>query len=190
MLFVGQECSFFQVFVDCRIFYDPIEKPQLHLFMKTRFILPLFLFSFLLFSCKGSKNLQSTSTKVKSGKIVKPTMQNANAFKLFGISDDESYGYSENNPIKVGGAKKSEGPKNEQRYLNALAGPNGEEITYNRKGSCCAFETENGFMGGGLLDRYEVKWKGAKKPVIIYINMYDMDDKELKAPKGLTLKEG
>ncbi|MEM8890374.1 MAG: 2-dehydro-3-deoxyphosphooctonate aldolase, partial [Bacteroidota bacterium] len=98
--------------------------------MKTRAILPLFLFSFLLFSCKGSKKLQSTSTKVKSGKIVKPTMQNANAFKLFGISEDETYGYSEKNPIKVGGVDNSEGPKNERRYLNALAGPNGEEITY------------------------------------------------------------
>ena len=116
-------------------------------------------------------------------------MQNADAFKLFGISEDETYGYSEKNPIKVGGADKSEGPKNERRYLNALSGPNGEEITYSRKGSCCAFETENGFLGGGLLDRYEVKWKGGKKSLIIYINMYDMDDKELKAPKGLTLRE-
>lgn len=143
----------------------------------------------MLFSCKGSKNLQSSSSKVKSGKLVKPTLQNSNAFKLFGISEDGTYGYSEKNPIKVGGATNSEGPKNEQRYLNALAGPNGEEISYKRLGSCCAFETENGFMGGGLLDRYEVKWKGGKKPVIIFINMYDMDDKELKAPKGLTLNE-
>ena len=66
--------------------------------------------------------------------------------------------------------------------MNALRGPKGEKITYDRKGSCCHFETSNGFMGGGLLDRYEVKIDGSSKIYILYVNMYDPGP--LKAPMG------
>ena len=67
------------------------------------------------------------------------------------------------------------------------AGPNGEESSYVRVGSCCPFNTPNGLMGGGLLDRYEIKWSGQTAPVYLYLNMYDKD--ELKAPVGFTIKK-
>ncbi|WP_276484423.1 hypothetical protein [Paraflavitalea pollutisoli] len=107
-------------------------------------------------------------------------------FKLSSASTDSTYGYTQQNPIHVGGGF-LQGAANEHRYMRALKGPNGETITYVRKGSCCAFNTPNGMMGGGLLDRYEVTWENNSTPYFLYINMYDAA--ELKAPMGLTFKE-
>lgn len=114
-------------------------------------------------------------------------MLDENSFKLLAISDDDTYGYTEKNPVKVGGATNMSGPLNERKFLNALLGPGGQTLTYNRRGSCCPFKSPNGLMGSGLLDMYEVKYEGLEKPLIIYINMYDPG--ELKAPKGLTFKQ-
>ncbi|MES2486510.1 MAG: 2-dehydro-3-deoxyphosphooctonate aldolase [Bacteroidota bacterium] len=93
------------------------------------------------------------------------------------------YGYSEKNPIKVGGV--NSGPANERAYLNRLTGPNGEAVTYVRKGSCCQFETPNSSWGG-MLDVYIVTIAGDPVKKELYINMYDKD--ELHAPKGFILK--
>lgn len=101
---------------------------------------------------------------------------------------DKTYGFSEENPIMVGGAKDSEGPLNERRFLNALLGPNGEAITYERSGSCCYFKTDNATFGtGGMLDMYEISYDGIKTPLILYFNMYDSDD--LKVPIGFKAKK-
>lgn len=108
-----------------------------------------------------------------------------NTYFLEELSEEESYGYQESNPVKVGGAKENAGPKNERRFLNALSGPNGEELKYFRAGSCCPFKTPNGLLGNtGLLDRYRVYWEGSKDTLDIYINMYDEGD--LKIPVGLN----
>ena len=97
------------------------------------------------------------------------------------VSTDETYGYTPQNPIKVGGVA----PSRERNFLDLLRGPAGEAIRYSRDGSCCGFETPNGLMGGGLLDIYSV-WVGDKKePVKLYINMYDFE--QPKAPKGFTI---
>ena len=84
---------------------------------------------------------------------------------------------------------KNEVPLSERRFLNALAGPNGEEISYFRAGSCCAIKSKNDPFGFGevLLDNYRVTWKGAKDTISIYINMYDYGT--LKAPVGFTIKK-
>lgn len=98
------------------------------------------------------------------------------------------YGYSEEDPILVGSEKLNDGPANERAYLDLLTGPNGEEISYNRLGSCCEFETENSPFGGGLLDKYEVTYEGLDKPVILYMNMYDPDpDGIVQVPRGFKL---
>jgi hypothetical protein len=136
------------------------------------------LFSLIISAC--------SSVKTRTGQAIKPALLNDQTFVLSTLSDNATYGYSENNPVKVGGVDKSEGPKNERRFLNVLAGPNGEEISYVRIGSCCAFKTKNGLMGQGLLDRYKVEWEGQSQPVILYINMYDYD--VLKAPVGFTIR--
>ena len=46
------------------------------------------------------------------------------------------------------------------------------------------FKTPNGMNNTGLLDAYEIKWEGLKKPLILYLNLYE--ESWLKAPKGFT----
>lgn len=131
---------------------------------------------------ENAKDPSETFSKSQAGLL------DENTFRLETIADDETYGYTQGNPVCVGGVKSSEGPLNERRFLNALLGPNGEEIEYTRRGSCCPFTTPNGMIGNsGLLDIYVVKFKGQEKAVNIYINMYDFG--KLKAPKGFTIKK-
>lgn len=120
---------------------------------------------------------------------VKTNLRDDRTFELTEISIDPTYGLSENNPIQVGGVDKGEGPLNERRFLNALAGPNGEEVTYFRAGSCCPTKSKKDPLGFGsvLLDNYRVTWKGSEDTVSIYINMYDQG--KLKAPVGFTIKK-
>ena len=152
-------------------------------------IIAAVIYSVLLGSCGPASKTGSTTYSAGS-----PTYSGAmaakldnNTFELKEISTDGTYGYSENNSVKVGGVKSSEGPLNERRFLNALLGPNGETVSYTRTGSCCPFKTPNGFSGAGLLDRYEVSYEGLEKPVYIFINMYDFG--ELMAPRGFTFKK-
>lgn len=99
-------------------------------------------------------------------------------------TEDATYGYTEKNPIKVGGF--DEGPKNERDYLNSLTGPNGEPISFKRQGSCCDFKTSNSPFGMGLLDIYRVTYSGKNDTITLYLNMYDKG--KLKAPKGFLMK--
>ena len=142
----------------------------------TRNLLPwIFLW---LVSCAPKTQILSTNTA--------PQRTDGQAFILTEISEDKTYGYSQKNPIKVGGVEKREGPLNERRFLNTRAGPNGELITYQRIGSCCPFKTPNGFDGTGLLDKYKITWEGQTNEVFLYINMYDYGT--LKCPVGFTIK--
>jgi len=128
-------------------------------------------------ACSGTKNL------TRNAPLASPP---SGAFDFTEVSTDKSYGYSSKNPIMVGGSAENEGPRNERRFLDVLAGPNGEPISYRRSGNCCAFKTENGFMGSGLLDMYEIRWEGSDEVVVLYINMYDYTP--LKVPVGFTRK--
>ncbi|HAD79261.1 MAG TPA: 2-dehydro-3-deoxyphosphooctonate aldolase [Flavobacteriaceae bacterium] len=124
-----------------------------------------------------------------SKQITQTNLKDNQRFELLEISNDSTYGYSEKNPIQVGGVDKQSGPLNERRFLNALAGPNGEEVIYYRSGSCCPIKSKNDPMGFGqvMLDNYQVTYKGSNDTVSIYINMYDYGT--LKAPKGFTIKK-
>lgn len=97
---------------------------------------------------------------------------------------DATYGYTEKNPIKVGGGEN--GPLNEREYLNALTGPNGEKVVYERGGSCCTFRTKNSPFGAGMLDIYKVTYEGKNDTVNLYLNMYDKS--KLKAPAGFKME--
>jgi hypothetical protein len=109
-----------------------------------------------------------------------------NTYLITERTDDATYAFKSVNPVKVG--KDSSGPQNERRFLNALLGPNGEEIKYYRVGSCCPFKTPNGiFDNSGMLDHYKVFWTGARDTLDIYINMYDEGD--LFIPVGLNAKK-
>jgi hypothetical protein len=129
---------------------------------------------------------EATIKKAKK-KNFKQILFDRYTFVIKEVSTDETYGYTPENAVEVGGVKDSEGPLNERRYLNALTGPNGQEISYFRAGSCCPVPSENAYISGrAILDNYRVTWEGSKDTVSIYINMYDSSP--LKAPKGLSLK--
>lgn len=101
------------------------------------------------------------------------------------LSEDKTYGYDKLNPIKVGG--EGGGPRNERRFLNALLGPEGQELKFFRAGSCCHFETPNGLVENmAMLDIYRITWEGAADTLSLYLNMYDNGD--LKIPAGLRAK--
>ena len=100
-------------------------------------------------------------------------------------SPSDDYGYSEKNPIMVGGDSEGfgQGAKYEMEYLMRLSGENGEHVYFDRLGSCCGFKTAT---GSGFLDRYEVFIEGETKPRVLFLNMYKKDT--LYAPKGFILK--
>lgn len=98
---------------------------------------------------------------------------------------EEDYGLVESKSIKVGGVYK-DGPARSHAYLSRLRGPNGEKVVFDRKGSCCDFQTANsGLNNTGYLDRYQVSYSGLAKPIFIYINIYD--EAEVFPVKGFTL---
>jgi acyl-CoA synthetase (AMP-forming)/AMP-acid ligase II len=133
--------------------------------------------------------LNSCSRKTSVVNYGSPTAKqeliDESTFKLSGYSGDKTYGYSEKNPVMVGGGMDN-GPQNERRFLNALAGPKGETISYYRVGSCCSFQTKNSAFGGGVLDIYDITYEGIQGSLKIYMNMYDSDT--LKVPVGLKMK--
>ena len=142
---------------------------------------------FVLLACSSTKEM-SNNTK-QTSKNTAQILRDNYTFLVTEIATDNTYGVSPKNPVEVGGAKDSEGPTNERRYLNALAGPNGEKISYQRAGSCCPVKSDNDPFGFGsvMLDNYRVTWENAKDTISIYINMYDSG--KLKAPVGFTLRK-
>ena len=93
------------------------------------------------------------------------------------ISDDPSYGFSQENPIKVGGGA-FVGPSRERAYLDNLLGPNGEAVSYVRSGSFP--------LGDVILDLYTVDIQGVGT-VSLYIDEYNYVG--LQAPVGFTCAE-
>lgn len=161
--------------------------------MKSKFLFVMVLCISLLSmgGCKSAKTSGAKISKVNgmydygSPKAEQVLLDN-NTFRVVEVSNDATYGYSEANPIMVGNSGGS-GPMNERRFLNALTGPNGEEIKYSRLGSCCHFKTQNGLLDDvGLLDKYVITYEGLEKEIVLYINMYDSD--VLKIPVGFKKK--
>jgi hypothetical protein len=102
------------------------------------------------------------------------------------VAPSAGWGYSPEEPIRVGGAADDRGPRNQRLYLNALLGPQGEPIRYERRGSCCHFVTDQSPLGAGLLDVYEVTWEGTEEPAVLYLDMYETG--ELYVPQGLSAR--
>lgn len=116
-----------------------------------------------------------------------PVLSHKNRFKLTEIAPDAKYGYSTSYPINVFYVDAMNDTINAKRFLNALAGPNGEKIVVQRKESCCPFPTKNHPLGAGMLEVYEITWQGNRKPLILYFNVYERG--KLYIPKGLTAKK-
>jgi hypothetical protein len=109
-----------------------------------------------------------------------------NTFEINQFSTDKKYGYDKDYPINIF-YKTTNTDVNQERFLNALAGPKGEKISYTKLESCCPFPTKRSDMGAGFLDVYELKWEGQKKPIVLYLNIYGKG--VLMVPFGLRIKE-
>jgi hypothetical protein len=144
----------------------------------------LYILAFITLSCASSKtsNVAEGSRHTRTIPVV---MIDKDTYLLTVASTDKTYGYNQNNPVKVGGG--FDGPQNERRFLNALFGPNNKKMMYHRVGSCCPFNTPNGYGGLGMLDKYRLAEIGSKDTIEIYINMYD--EGNLEIPVGLTAKK-
>jgi hypothetical protein len=134
-------------------------------------------------SCISTK---STLQNVDNNAPV-PQLSKNNTFVITTYSKDKRYGYDKDYPINIFYRGTKDDTINQQRFLKALAGPNGEAITFSKLESCCPFPSKNTEMGAGFLDVYEIKWEGQKKPILLYLNIYERG--YLMVPMGLTLKK-
>ncbi|MBP6425063.1 MAG: 2-dehydro-3-deoxyphosphooctonate aldolase [Flavobacterium sp.] len=144
-------------------------------------ILFLFSISLLISSCVSTRSTIKNVDDSAPDLIVKGD----NTFEINQFSTDKKYGYDKDYPINIF-YKTTNTDANQERFLNALAGPKGEKITYTKLESCCPFPTKRSDMGAGFLDVYELKWEGQNKPILLYINIYEKGI--LMVPLGLRLK--
>lgn len=98
------------------------------------------------------------------------------------VSDDPSYGYSKENPVKLGSPELFEGPAMSQVYLRRLRDQNNRPFRFERIGN----------VGPGadshIVDLYRLTdSNGAEQR--IYIDMYhpELNPLLLKAPKGMKI---
>lgn len=144
------------------------------------------IFSFIIIltccCCVGTKS----TLKNVNPTAPNPSLSN-NIFVLTAFSSDKKYGYEKDYPINVYFQNAAVATKNQERFLNALAGPKGEQISYKKVGICCPFPTTNSEMGVASLDIYEITWEGQKKPIMLYLNGYEKGD--LLVPIGFTKKK-
>jgi len=140
----------------------------------------------LLISLASCSSTQSTlkNTDDNAPNLV---LNKENTFVITEYSKDKKYGYDKDYPINLFFNNTKNETVNQQRFFNALAGPNGEKITFIKLESCCPFPTKRSEMGAGFLEVFEIKWAGQKKPILLYLNIYEKGI--LMIPVGLTLKK-
>jgi hypothetical protein len=143
-------------------------------------------FIVLLISVASCTSTKSTIKNIDNN-APNPQLVENNTFLISEFSKDKKYGYDKDYPINIFYGDTKNETVNQQRFLNALAGPKGEKITYTKLESCCPFPSKRSEMGAGLLDVYELKWEGQKTPVILYLNIYEKG--VLMVPFGLSLKK-
>ena len=144
------------------------------------------LFFAVLVSMASCSSTQST-LKNTDDNAPNLTLSKDNTFIITEYSKDKKYGYEKEYPINVFFNNTKNETINQDRFLNALAGPKGEKITFTKLERCCPFPTKRSELGAGLLDVYELRWAGQKKPVLLYLNIYEKG--VLMVPMGLSLKK-
>lgn len=101
-------------------------------------------------------------------------------------SDDPSYGYDPSNPIKIGGGfRHLLGMRFQRLYLDALRGPKGKKVKYERLGPGGEYPTDSTDTGFGIIDKFEIRSKGLDGPQFLYITIYDYE--HVRIPLGLSM---
>ena len=143
------------------------------------------LFAVFISLCSSCVSTRSTLKNVDNT-APNPTLKD-NVFVLTEYSKDKKYGYEPDYPVNVFYKSAKDENLNAERYLKALTGPNGEKITFTKIESCCPFPTKRTELGAGFLDIYELQWEGQKKPIKLYINIYERG--YLLVPIGLSTQK-
>lgn len=146
----------------------------------------LFTFLILVLLASSCVSTKSTLKNVDDNAPI-PKLSGTNTFVISEYSKDPKYGYDKDYPINVFYRNTKDESINQIRFLNALAGPNGEKITFQKTETCCPFPTKKTEIGAGFLDIYEITWEGQKEPLKLYINIYEKG--ALMVPVGLSLKK-
>ena len=146
----------------------------------------LFLTAIVLAFCTSCVSTKSTIKNVDDSAPSPILNKDRNAFVFTEYATDKRYGYDPDYPINIFYNNTKNESINQQRFLNALAGPNGEKVFYKRIESCCPFPTNKSEMGAGFLDVYEITWVGLPRPIHLYMNIYEKG--VLMVPVGFTLK--
>ena len=110
----------------------------------------------------------------------KPPVQ----FKVTDVAMDKTYGYSQHNPIKVGGWAQGRGADHRDWFFKVLRGPQGQPVSYVSNGTCCSFSTNDSAEPLGYLEVVLVTYKGIGSPVLLYVDTVNFDAP--KAPVGFT----
>ncbi len=101
------------------------------------------------------------------------------------MSDDISFGYTQENPILVGSKDEYGGPRAQRAYFDLLLDSKGKKVSYQRLAS--------GGVGpdGNLIDIYEVTVSDGTR-VTLWISMYFPKNKpeKQKAPVGFYKMRG
>jgi tetratricopeptide (TPR) repeat protein len=101
--------------------------------------------------------------------------------RLKEIASNKKYGFTEDDPVKVGNGPEG-GPANQRAYMNLLRDKMGKGISYTRLGSCCQYKSENGLLGMGMLDIYEITYRNEKNEIEkskIYISFDDYEEPKI-----------
>jgi len=142
----------------------------------------LFFLIALLTSCGSIKStLMNVDDSAKKPAVI------ANQFILNEYAEDSKYGYDKDYPINLGFENEKYSPKNVIYFFNAITGPNGEKISYEKIDTCCPFPSKRSVMGAGTLDLYEVTFEGSDKKIILYVNIYERGN--VLCPKGFKIKK-
>jgi len=146
------------------------------------YILLILLFTFVT-SCISTKGF----IKNIDDNAATPILKDDNSFVIKNKSSNPNYGFNKDYPINIFYANTLNDTINQMRFLNALAGPKGEELIYSKEESCCPFPTNRSNVGAGFLDVYKITWSKNTKPILLYFNIYEKGILEI--PVGLTSKK-
>lgn len=144
----------------------------------------LIAYSFLIFSCGSLKS----SLRTVDNTVIGPELNEVlGSFIITQNATSKKYAYDPDYPVNVNFTSVGDGENNQARFLNALAGPNGEKISYKKVESCCPFPTKKTETGAGTIDIFEITWSNQAKPVLLYINKFERG--ALYIPVGFSARK-
>lgn len=142
----------------------------------------ILILSLIMTSCISTKltikNIDNTA--------ISPELIDNQTYRLVEKATNKKYGYDPDYPINLGFGLLHQREANQEKFLKALRGSNGEKITYSHHGNCCPFPTNTSELGSGMLDVYLISWEGNQKPLTLYLNIYEKG--KILIPVGLTAK--